>query len=210
MKPKKDVNGMKRNQKMKFIAVFGFLFFVFIAAAGSVIALPGYSGTDDVNECGNCHTTQGTLTLVSNSTSLDATTGEAFALSIDAGNGAKWITVLSAWADNSEFQVSTRAVEDDSTNDANAAAGAISVAITFTPLSPGNLTIRVWTAAGGELATSLDIVVNVTGQSVTTYTPPSDNTSELLWTWRIMMIVLPVSVGLILLVLGFTVFKRRN
>jgi len=210
MKPKKDVNRMKRNQKIKLIATFAFLFFVFIAAAGSVIALPGYSGTDDVNECGSCHTTQGTLTLASNSTSLNATTGEAFVLDIDAGNGAKWITVLSSWANNSAFEVSTRAVEDDSTNDADGAAGAISAAITFTPLSPGNLTIRVWTAAGGQLSTSLDIVVNVTGQTVTTYTPPPDNTSELLEIWRIMIIALPVLTGVILLVLGFTVFRRRN
>jgi len=210
MKPKKGVNRMKRNQKIRLIAAFSFLFFLFIAAAGSVIALPGYSGADDVNQCGSCHITQGTLTLASNSTSLDATTGEAFVLGVDAGNGAKWITVLSPWANNSEFQVSTRAVEDGSTNDANAATGAISAAITFTPLSPGNLTIRIWTAAGGELSTSLDIVVNVTGQTVTTYTPPPDDTSGLLETWRIMMIVLPVSVGVILLVFGFTVFKRRN
>ncbi|MFW9908738.1 MAG: hypothetical protein ACFFEF_09200 [Candidatus Thorarchaeota archaeon] len=201
---------MKRNQKTKLIAAFGFLLLVFIAAAGSVVAIPGYSGTDDMNECGSCHTTLGTLTLASNSTSLDATTGEAFVLDIDAGNGAKWITVLSSWADNSEFQVSTRAVEDGSTNDTNAAVGAISAAITFTPLSPGNLTIRVWTAAGGAIATSLDVVVNVTGQPVTTYTPPPDDTSSLLETWRIMMIVLPVSVGVILLVFGFTAFKRRN
>jgi hypothetical protein len=197
---------MKRNQMTKTVVVFGFLLFLFIAAAGSVGAFP-----TQTQECGTvgCHDTHGTLTIASNSTSLNATTGESFVLNLNAGNGAEWIAIRSGWADNSQFMISQEEIEDGSTNDTNAASGAISVAVRFIPLASGNLTIRIWTAAGGDLATSLDIVVNVTGESITTYTPPQNNENDLLWTWRIMMIAIPISVGVILLILGFTVFKRR-
>jgi hypothetical protein len=197
---------MKRNQMTKTVVVFGFLLFLFIAAAGSVGAFP-----TQTQECGTvgCHDTHGTLTIASNSTSLNATTGESFVLNLNAGNGAEWIAIRSGWANNSQFMISQDEIEDGSTNDTNAASGAISVPVRFTPLASGNLTIRIWTAAGGDLATSLDIVVNVTGESITTYTPPQDNENNLLWTWRIMMIAIPISVGVILLILGFTVFKRR-
>ncbi len=209
MKLEKGAYGMKRNQLTKVVIAIGFLLLLVATAASSVRATPGYSG-GDVGECGDCHETSGTLTLAANSTSLDATTGDAFTLSLDAGNGAQWIAVLAGWADNSQFSISQKTIEDGSTNDTNAASGAISAEITFTPLSPGTLTIRVWTAAGGDLGTSLDITVTVTGQSISTTTPPPDTQGELLWTWRIMMIVLPVSVGVILLIFGVTVFKRRS
>jgi hypothetical protein len=207
LKPNKGEHGMKRNHLKKIVIVaIGFLF-LFVAAAGSVGAFP-----TQTSECGTtgCHDTAGVLTIGSNSTSLSATTGESFGLTLSAGNGAEWIAIKTGWADNSQFSISEEEIEDGSANDTNANSGSITAEVTFIPLSPGTLTIRVWTAAAGDLASSLDITVTVTGQSITTNTPPPDTEGELLWTWRIMMIVLPVSVGLILIVLGVTVFKRRS
>jgi hypothetical protein len=197
---------MKRNHMTKIVVVFGLLSFLFIAAAGSVGAFP-----TQTLECGSagCHDTHGTLTIASNSTSLNATTGNSFVLNLNAGNGAEWIAIRSGWANNSQFMISQDEIQDGSTNDTNAASGAISATVRFTPLASGNLTIRIWTAAGGGLATSLDIVVNATGQSITTFTPPPDTEGELIWTWTIMMIAIPISVGLVLLILGVTVFRRR-
>ena len=100
-------------------------------------------------------------------------------------------------------------IGDDSSNDTNAASGAISVDITFTPLSPGNLTIRVWTASGSDLASSLDVIVTVTGQTITTTTTPTEPELDLVGTWRMLMIIIPVVTGVILLILGVTVFKRK-
>ncbi|MDH4212646.1 MAG: hypothetical protein OEV85_01895 [Candidatus Thorarchaeota archaeon] len=198
---------MKRNRVSRVAVAIGFLLLLVATAAGSVGAFPSQT-----NECGTtgCHDTLGTLTIASNSTSMSATTGEPFALLLDAGNGADWIAIRNGWADNSQFLISVEEVEDGSANDTNTASGAISVEVTFTPLSSGDLTIRIWTAAGGDLASSLDITVTVTGESITTTTPPPNNEADLLWTWRIMMIILPVSVGVVLLILGFTVFKRRS
>ena len=211
MKPKWNDEGMKRNQITKIVVALSFLLLLVATAAGSVRATPAYSG-GDTDECGNsgCHGTFGTLTLASNSTSLSATTGEPFVLRIDAGNGAEWIAVQTEWADNSQFSISQKVIEDDSTNDTNAASGAISVDITFTPLSPGDLTIRVWTAASSDLASSLDVAVTVTGQSITTTTEPTDTGLDLVGTWRMLMIIVPVATGVILLILGIVAFKRNE
>jgi hypothetical protein len=193
---------MKRNHTTKIVVAIGLLL-LFIAAAGSVVAFPSQT-----SECGTCHTTRGVLTLASNSTSLSATTGNPFVLALDAGNGAEWIAIKTGWADNSQFSVSEDMIEDGSANDTNASSGAISTEVMFIPLTPGDMTIRIWTAAGGALASSLNITVTVTGQTITTTTTP-DTESGLIATWSIMMIVIPVSVGVILLILGVTVFKRK-
>jgi hypothetical protein len=194
---------MKRNHLKRVIAVLGFSIFLIVAAAGSAGAHP-----TQTLECGTsgCHDTHGVLTIMSNSTSLDAQTGVSFVLNLQAGNGAEWIAIRSDWASNSQFTISQDEVQDGSANDTNAASGAISALITFIPLSPGNQTIRIWTAAGGDLATSLDVVVNVTGQSITT---PTGTTLDLIWVWSIMIIAVPVTVGVILLLLGVFVFRRK-
>ncbi len=209
MKPKWNVKRMKRNQITKIVVAIGLLLLLVASAAGSVRATPAYSG-GDTDECGNsgCHDTLGTLTLASNSTSLSATTGEPFVLRIDAGNGAEWIAVQTTWADNSQFSISEMVIEDDSTNDTNAALGEITVDITFTPLSPGNLTIRVWTAAGSDLASSLDVAVTVTGQTITTTPPPEP--LDLVGIWRLLMIIIPVVTGVILLILGIVAFRSNE
>ncbi|TFH06670.1 MAG: hypothetical protein E4H14_10300 [Candidatus Thorarchaeota archaeon] len=197
---------MKRNQLTKTLIVIGFLSLLVVSAAGSAGAF-----ASQTNECGTsgCHDTLGTLTLVSNSTSVTATTGDSFVLVIQAGNGAEWIKVISGWEDNAQFSVSQIEIEDGSANDTDAVTGAISVTLTFIPLSAGTHTIRIWTAAAGDLASSLDITVTVTGESITTTTTPPP-TVDLLGTWRILMIIVPVATGAILLILGIVAFKRNE
>ena len=196
---------MKRKEITTIVVALGFLL-LFVAASSSVNAFN--TATDECGTSG-CHDTAGTLTLASNSTSLSATTGESFTLVITVGNGAEWIAIHSGWEDNAEFSVSENTIEDGAANDTDAATGAISVEITFTPLSPGDYTIRIWTAASGDLASSIDVAVTVTGAAITTTTPPPA-TIDLLGTWRMMMIVVPVATGVILLILGIVAFKRNE
>lgn len=207
MKPIWDVERMKRNQISKIIVAISFLSLLVVTAAGSVGAFGGQTG-----ECGttDCHETSGVLTLDSNSTSLSATTGEAFALVIQAGNGAEWIKVVTGWEDNAQFTISQEEIEDDSVNDTNVATGEISVELTFIPLSAGTHTIRIWTAAADDLASSLDITVTVTGAAITTNTQPTEAPIDLVATWRMLMIIVPVATGVILLILGIVAFKRNE
>ncbi|MHA1135820.1 MAG: hypothetical protein ACTSSE_04970 [Candidatus Thorarchaeota archaeon] len=199
---------MKRNQLTKNIFVISFLSLLVVAAAGSVGAFGSETG-----ECGTsgCHDTAGVLTLSSNSTSLSATTGEAFVLEIQAGNGAEWIKVISDWEDNAEFSISQAEIEDGSANDTNAATEEITVDLTFIPLSAGDYTIRIWTAAASDLASFLDIAVTVTGAAITTApTTSAPPPVDLVGTWRIMMILVPVATGVILLLLGIVAFKSNE
>ncbi|KXH73575.1 MAG: hypothetical protein AM326_10545 [Candidatus Thorarchaeota archaeon SMTZ-45] len=190
---------MKRNHIMKLLVVMSFLTLV-IAAASSVVAFP-----DNTGECGNsgCHDTLTTLTLTTNST-LDAETGVPFVLQVDAGNGAEYIAVKGGWADNDYFTISEPLVQDDSTNDTNANDGEISVDITFIPISNGTYTIRIWAAAGGDLARSFDVTVTVTGESGTTPPPPAD----LIGIWGSMMVLVPLATGVILLIFGYFALRR--
>jgi len=201
-----EVERMNRNQFTKSIVVFGFLALLVVTAAGSVGAFE-----DQTSECGTsgCHDTSGVLTLSSNSTSVSATTGESFVLQISAGNGAEWLAIKSGWADNSDFTISAPNTEDDSADDTNAATGEITVDVTFTPLSPGTLTIRVWTAAAGDLASSLDIEVTVTGESVTTNTEPTSQPIDLYATWVSLMIWVPLATAGILFLLGIIAFRGK-
>ncbi|MFW9926071.1 MAG: hypothetical protein ACFFDM_04810 [Candidatus Thorarchaeota archaeon] len=197
---------MKRKQTMKlFIIMMGFLILIF-AAAGSITAFDSQT-----SECGSsgCHDTAGVLTLASNSTSVSANTGTPFTLQIDAGNGAAWVSIKPGWADNSNFTVSESHVEDDSASDSNAVSGEITVIVTFTPLSPGNLTIRVWTAAGSDLASSIDIDVEVTGETVTTVTPPPNTGEQLYEIWTMLMMVAPIATGVLLAIFGYIALKRK-
>ena len=205
IKPTWDGNRMKRNQSTKIVVVLCFMSLLIVTAAGSAGAFGGLT-----DECGTsgCHDTLGTLTIVSNSTSVTATTGESFVLVIQAGNGAEWIKVISGWEDNAQFSISQQEIEDDSVNDTDVVVGAISVELTFIPLSAGDHTIRIWTAAAKKLATSLDISVTVTGETITTITTTA--TIDLLETWRFMMLTVPVATGVILLVLGIVAFKRNE
>ena len=206
MKPNWDGYGMKRNQLTKIIVALSFLSLLVVTAAGSVGAFSGESG-----ECGTsgCHDTAGVLTLTSNSTSLSATTGEAFVLELQAGNGAELIKIMS-WEDNGEFSISQVEIEDGSANDTNAATGEITVGITFIPLSAGDYTIRIWTAAESDLASSIDITVTVTGAAITTAPTTSAPPVDLVGTWRFMMILVPVATGVILLVLGIIAFRSND
>ena len=195
---------MKRKHTMKLIIVMGFLI-LSLAAVGSITAFD-----DNTTECGSCHTTAGVLTLTSNSTSVNATTGTPFVLQIDAGNGAEWVSIKAGWANNSNFTISESHIQDDvSTNDTNAADGEISVVVTFTPLSPGDLTIRIWTAAGSDLASSIDVDVTVTGQTITTTTTPPDPSEGLYEIWTMLMWAAPVATAVILIILGYIAIRRN-
>ena len=198
---------MKRKYTMKFIIVVSFLI-LGLTAVSSITAFESQAG-----ECGTsgCHDTAGVLTLASNSTSVTTTTGTSFVLQIDAGNGAEWVSMKTGWADNANFTISESHVEDDSTADTNAASGEITIEVTFTPLSPGNLTIRIWTAAGSERATSLDVDVTVTGEEITpTTTTTPEPTVDLYEIWVQMMIYVPIASGVILLLLGYIAIRRNG
>lgn len=207
MKPIWDGIRMKRNQLTKIIVAFGFLSLLIVTAAGSAGAFGGLT-----DECGttDCHETTGVLTLSSNSTSLSATTEDSFVLVIQAGNGAEWIKIITGWEDNNLFSNPDIEIQDGSASDTNAATGEISVEVTFTPTTPGDHTIRIWTAAEDHLATSLDIAVTVTGETITTTTTTTTQTIDLLETWRFMMIIVPIATGVILLLLGIVAFKKNE
>ena len=193
---------MKRNHATKLIVALSFLVLL-IAAAGSVMAHPDYTA-----ECGDCHTTTGTLTLTTNST-VNAETGDPFALQIQAGNGAEYVAIKSGWADNDYFQISETLIQDNSANDTNAAVGEITVGVAFTPLINGTYTLRIWTASAGSLSESFDVEVTVTGEpsgTVTTPPPPVD----LVGIWTMMMYTVPVATALILAVFGYIALRRKK
>ncbi|MFW9974675.1 MAG: hypothetical protein ACFFDQ_05400 [Candidatus Thorarchaeota archaeon] len=195
---------MKRNLTTELLVIMSFLLLL-VAAASSVVASPNFS-----SECGSagCHETFSTLTLTTNS-SVNAETGVPFVLQIDAGNGAEYVAIKSGWEDNDYFTISEPLVQDESTNDNNAADGEISVDVTFTPITNGTFTIRIWTAAGGDLARSFDVTVVVTGEPGTTTPTLPPTTVDLYEIWSMMMIWVPVAAGLILVVLGYLAIKRR-
>jgi hypothetical protein len=197
---------------MKLVIALSFLI-LSLMAVNSITAFE-----DQASECGtpSCHDTAGTLTLASNSTSVTTTAGSPFVLQIDAGNGAEWVSMKTGWADNDDFSMSESHVEDDSASDTNAVSGAITVVVTFTPLSAGIKTIRIWTAAGSDLASSLDVTVNVTASTTTpttttpTTTTPPEPTINLYEVWVQMMIWVPIASGLILLFLGYIAIRRNG
>ncbi|MHA2024499.1 MAG: hypothetical protein ACW98U_01265 [Candidatus Thorarchaeota archaeon] len=198
---------MKRKHTMTLIILMGFLI-LSLAAVSSITAFESQA-----NECGTsgCHDTAGTLTLASNATTVNATTGTPFVLQIDAGNGAEWISMKAGWAENSNFTVSERHIEDESASDTNAVSGEISVMVTFTPISPGNFTIRIWTASGSDLASSIDVDVTVTGPpvTITTTTTPPDPSEGLYEIWVMLMWAAPVATAVILVILGYIAIRRN-
>ena len=194
---------MKRNHAMKLLVVMSFLVLL-VAAANSVVA-----SHTSLDECGNagCHETFGVLTLTTNST-VGAETGVSFTLQIEAGNGAEYLAIHPGWGDNINFTVSEPLVHDGSTNDTNAVAGEITVEITFTPLTNGTHTLRIWTvgSSGTDLAESFDVTVTVTGEPGTVTPPPQP--ADLYGIWSMMMIWVPAVTGVILLVLGYIALRR--
>ena len=195
---------MKRNHTVKLVVVVSF-FVLLVAATNSVVANPGLTG-----ECGigsGCHETFGTLTLSTNST-VNAETDVSFVLQIDAGNGADYIAIKGGWADNNYFTFTEVLVEDGSADDTNAASGEISATVTFTPLTNGTYTLRVWAVgpAASDLADSFDVTVTVTGATGTVTPPPEP--VDLVGIWSSMMIWVPAVTGVILLVLGYLALKR--
>ena len=150
------------------------LIIIVIAGAYSAEGKPDLTG-----ECGSsgCHDTH-TMTISSNATgTVNAKVGIAFSLvvnaaSLDSGakSGDMAVTVLSGWADNSQFLFTDQSIIDDETGDSNANIAEMTVTFTFTPQAIGTWTIRIWTAAKGDLAQSHDVSVSVT---LSDSTPPS-------------------------------------
>jgi hypothetical protein len=195
---------MKRNYVTKLVVALSF-FVLLVVATNSVVANPGLTG-----ECGvgsGCHETFGTLTLSTNST-VDAETDVPFVLQIDAGNGVDYVSVKADWADNNYFTFYEVLVQDGSVNDTNAVAGEISVTVTFTPITNGTYTLRIWAVgpADSDLADSFDVAVNVTGATGTATPPPEP--VDLVGIWSSMMIWVPAVTGVLLLVFGYIAFKR--
>ena len=195
---------MKRNHTVKLVVVVSF-FVLLVAATNSVVANPGLTG-----ECGigsGCHETFGTLTLSTNST-VNAETDVPFVLQIDAGNGVDYVSIKGGWADNDYFTFSEVLVQDGSANDTNAAAGEISVTVTFTPITNGTYTLRIWAVgpAASDLADSFEVTVSVTGATGTVTPPPEP--VDLVGIWSSMMIWVPAVTGVLLLLFGYLALKR--
>lgn len=207
---------MRKKNQLGLLTVI-FLFVIMFAASQFVGANPEYT-----QECSGCHTTTGTLGLSSNATgTISATQYESFILTLTADGGSGALKIVSDWADNSEFTISTTLVEDNDATDDDDTVGVISVDVTFTPNSVGEFTIRVWVASTGLFATSLDVTVDVeqatttptvttTTTTTTTETTPTDDTQERIAIWEFMMMTLIPASGVILVLLGVIIIRRAN
>ncbi len=157
------------SRKPKIVIVFVFLTFVF---AGAFSAL-GHSGFTQT--CGDCHTNGG-LTLTSNTTTVDVTISQSFGITVTStgysrGDEKVAISLRGGWADNDEFSFTPAEVMDNSGNDLNGATDTVEASFSFTPLSVGTWTLRIWTAGKNKASGSVDITVTVTAPSDTT--PPT-------------------------------------
>lgn len=190
--------------------------FLALIAAGATTAL-GFPTSD--TECGNsgCHDTQDVLTISSNATgTVEATLGVPFILVVDASNGANTIKIVSDWANNDQFTFSSTQVEDDDTDDIDTDSGQISAEVSITPNAVGSHTIRIWVAAGGDLARSLDVTVDVEENTDTTFTPtptpttPTEPTTDPVETWTTLMYLFNAITAVVLVVLAIIMLKRTK
>ncbi|MDF1540153.1 MAG: hypothetical protein P1Q69_14755 [Candidatus Thorarchaeota archaeon] len=152
---------MKIKSKVTILIVFTLVLAGFYGANNAIASL------GQTAECGGCHNTSGVLILTSNASgTVDAIVGVSFMLVVDAsgytgGDNEFAISLQANWADNNEFDFTAEEIVDGSLSDKNAATNEIQAEYTFTPLTEGTQTIRIWTAAAGDLATSLDVTVSV-------------------------------------------------
>lgn len=172
---------MKYSTKLMYLIVFSLLGLLISSAS---LALAYSSQT---SECGGCHSTTNVLTLSSDASgTINAVDGTPFSLEVYAGGYTGgdlsfYVVVESSWADNNQFSFTSVRVQDNSGDDLNANVDQITVSITFTPLSVGSHTIRIWTASSGDLSKSLDVGVSVTvddSDSPTIDTPGDIQISE--------------------------------
>jgi hypothetical protein len=191
---------MKRNHATKLLVVVSFLVLL-VAATNSVVARPEWTG-----ECGGsgCHAPSSTLTVTTNTT-VEAETNVTFTLQIDAGDDVDYVSIKGGWADNDYFSFSEVLIQDQSADDTNAAEGEIFAEVSFTPLTNGTYTLRIWAVSVAHLSESFDVTITVTGDPGELPPPPVD----LYGIWTTMMIWVPIATGAILLILGYLALKRK-
>ncbi|MHA2198793.1 MAG: hypothetical protein ACXABN_02890 [Candidatus Thorarchaeota archaeon] len=162
---------MKASKKLTFLIASCFLIII-VAGAYSALGWP-----TETAECGTCHSDRN-MTISSNATgTVNADFGIPFSLVIDAVSldsktkaGEVVVAIRSGWADNNQFSSTDQTVRDNEAGDSNANDGEVTTTFTFTPQAVGSWTLRIWTAAKGDLAQSHDVSVSVT---LSDSTPPS-------------------------------------
>ncbi|MHA1934214.1 MAG: hypothetical protein ACW97A_02935 [Candidatus Thorarchaeota archaeon] len=163
---------MSHSRRIRILIVIGFVAII-VGGAGMAFGNPGLT-----NECDICHNTSGVLILTSNATgTVNANLSMPFVLAVDAlgytgGDQDFVISLQEDWADNNAFTFFPAEIQDDGTGDLNAATDEIRAEFSFTPKSAGSFIIRIWTAASGDLATSLDVPVLI---EANVNTPPGLN-----------------------------------
>ncbi len=193
---------MKLKVVKRAILVTSFLTLL-VASASMALAFPSNN-----NPCSQCHDTTDVLTLTSNATgTVDATQDVSFVLQVDASNGAEMIKIVSDWSNNDQFSFSVMEIDDEDANDTDSAIGEITVEITITPLSGGTHTIEIWTAAAGELSATVQISVDVAGDTPTTPTAPTTDPTE---TWTTMMYLFNAVTVVVLIVFAIIMLKRTK
>jgi hypothetical protein len=199
---------VKYRNRTKLLVVMGFMALL-VVGANSALAFPSQSAGCGIDQA--CHATAGTITVSTNATgTVNAVAWVNFTLTIDSGNGADQVAIRSGWEDNSNFLFSLEDIEDDSSNDQNAAIGEISTSITITPTTVGTFTIRIWSVSATLLGTSQDIVVDVAENTDTTPPPTTPTPMDPIEVWTMLMYLFPAVATVILVVLGVIVFRRAS
>ncbi len=197
------------NSKIVSITAISFILIIIVSGAFLAIGFP-----DQTSECDVCHTNTSVLILTSNATgTVEAVNGVPFVISINGSNGVEALKIVSDWADNSKFSFSLMQISDGDPDDSDADTGEISVDISVTPLETGSFTIRIWVAAPGQLSASLDVSVDVSENTSSTTPTTSTTTSatptqDPVETWTSLMLTINPIVAVVLIVLGFVLFKR--
>jgi hypothetical protein len=200
---------VKYRNRTKLLVVMGFMA-ILVIGANSALAFPSQSAGCGIDQA--CHATTGTITVSTNATgTVNAVAWVNFTLTIDSGNGADHVAIRSGWEDNSNFIFSLEDIEDESSDDQNAALGEISTSITITPTTVGTFTIRIWSVSETLLGTSQDIVVDVAENTDLTSTPPTTPTPmDPIEVWTMLMYLFPAVTTVILVVLGVITFRRAS
>lgn len=209
-----------KKRLVKILLIVTCLLTIFVAGGTYALAHPSYD-----QECDLCHTNTSVLTLTSNATgTVSAMVGVPFTLELTAGNGAEAMKIVSTWANNNQFtfnSADTYLVEDGQSGDTNSASGEITADVTVTPVAAGTFTIRVWTAAAGQLSKSVDVAVDVAQNTATTLpttttttgsttTTTSTEPTNAIGQWTYDLISFNVIAFAVLLVLGAVICKRAG
>ncbi|MFW9909957.1 MAG: hypothetical protein ACFFEF_15420, partial [Candidatus Thorarchaeota archaeon] len=169
---------MRTSKKLTITLVFS-VFIILIAGAYAATGKP-----ERTSECAPCHALDPVLmTISSNATgTVNAKVGSQFSLVVYAASldtnpvaGSLAVKVYSGWANNNQFSFADPLIViDNGAGDSNANNVQITTTFTFTPLTVGSWTLRIWTAAAGgdtgRISQKLDVTVSVT---LSDSTPPT-------------------------------------